>query len=451
MEQLLNQGIFEPKATPEQTAALERLETLLALIEGWVQTVVTDALGDRIPGTVRAERDAAPAPGHRRSGRADVRDAGRPGAAAAQAARGRRAVGAADRRPSASTPATRSGSTPTCCPTPRTSTSRPASSTGSSAATPAASTRRSPSSRRSESARREAEDGDQGGTSRGRLITRPDRPVVHCECCMTRDAVAVRLRVLRSTRRCRCCCGPTGSSGGLGSATRGAGASARGLTATVWRRLTCGDAVLQAGLQRRLRRAACRPACARRSRRLADLRRRVGRTPVSRASVRRNRRRAGRPRSGSTAAGRCPTCWSTRCAARAPGSSTAASRTPRCRRAERPTWWCCPTTWSPIRGMVRDLHAAGVPHLPVRVRDGTGLVGPLVIPGVTSCLGCADLHRSDRDAAWPRAGRAAARHRRHRRPGHRAGDRRAGAQPGRPGDRGGARRRRRRRPDHRRR
>ena len=51
MEQLLNQGIFEPKATPEQTAALERLETLLALIEGWVQTVVADALGDRIPGT----------------------------------------------------------------------------------------------------------------------------------------------------------------------------------------------------------------------------------------------------------------------------------------------------------------------------------------------------------------------------------------------------------------
>ena len=26
-------------------------------------------------------------------------------------------------------------------------------------------------------------------------------------------------------------------------------------------------------------------------------------------------------------------------------------------------------------------------HLPVRVRDGTGLVGPLVLPGVTSCLG----------------------------------------------------------------
>jgi hypothetical protein len=51
--------------------------------------------------------------------------------------------------------------------------------------------------------------------------------------------------------------------------------------------------------------------------------------------------------------------------------------------------------------VVRDLQTARVAHLPVRVRDGTGLVGPLVLPGVTSCLGCADLHRSDRDAAWP--------------------------------------------------
>jgi len=51
--------------------------------------------------------------------------------------------------------------------------------------------------------------------------------------------------------------------------------------------------------------------------------------------------------------------------------------------------------------LLRELHQARIPHLPVRVRDGTGLVGPLVIPGVTSCLGCADLYRSDRDAAWP--------------------------------------------------
>jgi hypothetical protein len=51
--------------------------------------------------------------------------------------------------------------------------------------------------------------------------------------------------------------------------------------------------------------------------------------------------------------------------------------------------------------MVRDLQDQGVPHLPVRIRDGAGLVGPLVVPGVTSCLGCADLHRRDRDSAWP--------------------------------------------------
>lgn len=51
--------------------------------------------------------------------------------------------------------------------------------------------------------------------------------------------------------------------------------------------------------------------------------------------------------------------------------------------------------------VVRELHAARVAHLPVRVRDGAGLVGPLVVPGVTSCLSCADLHRSDRDSAWP--------------------------------------------------
>lgn len=50
LEELLSQGTFEPQTTPEQKAALERLETLLALIEGWVETVVGDAVGDRLPG-----------------------------------------------------------------------------------------------------------------------------------------------------------------------------------------------------------------------------------------------------------------------------------------------------------------------------------------------------------------------------------------------------------------
>lgn len=51
--------------------------------------------------------------------------------------------------------------------------------------------------------------------------------------------------------------------------------------------------------------------------------------------------------------------------------------------------------------LVRELNSRKVPHLSVRVRDGAGLVGPLVLPGLTSCLTCADLHRCDRDAAWP--------------------------------------------------
>lgn len=51
--------------------------------------------------------------------------------------------------------------------------------------------------------------------------------------------------------------------------------------------------------------------------------------------------------------------------------------------------------------LLRELHHGGVAHLAVRVRDGAGVVGPLVIPGRTSCLQCADLHRTDRDTAWP--------------------------------------------------
>ncbi|PFX01341.1 hypothetical protein CJ469_03453 [Nocardia farcinica] len=50
LEELLAQGTFEPQTTPEQKQALERLETLLALIEGWVQVVVGEAVGDRLPG-----------------------------------------------------------------------------------------------------------------------------------------------------------------------------------------------------------------------------------------------------------------------------------------------------------------------------------------------------------------------------------------------------------------
>jgi len=41
---------LEPEETPEQQMALRRLETLLALVEGWVDTVVAAAAADRLPG-----------------------------------------------------------------------------------------------------------------------------------------------------------------------------------------------------------------------------------------------------------------------------------------------------------------------------------------------------------------------------------------------------------------
>ncbi len=55
----------------------------------------------------------------------------------------------------------------------------------------------------------------------------------------------------------------------------------------------------------------------------------------------------------------------------------------------------------PEPSRVAALTAAGVPHLLVRIRDGIGIVGPLVVPGLTSCLRCADLQRCDRDECWP--------------------------------------------------
>ncbi|MFD4182711.1 hypothetical protein [Rhodococcus sp. NPDC058514] len=51
--------------------------------------------------------------------------------------------------------------------------------------------------------------------------------------------------------------------------------------------------------------------------------------------------------------------------------------------------------------VVAELVDARVPHLQVRLRDGMGVVGPLVLPGRTSCLRCADLTRTSRDHEWP--------------------------------------------------
>ncbi|MDQ1740719.1 MAG: hypothetical protein QOE53_2371 [Pseudonocardiales bacterium] len=50
MQNALAGGLFEPQNTEAQDVALRRLETLLALIEGWVDAVVSQAAADRMPG-----------------------------------------------------------------------------------------------------------------------------------------------------------------------------------------------------------------------------------------------------------------------------------------------------------------------------------------------------------------------------------------------------------------
>jgi putative hydrolase len=52
MEELsakLEGGLFEPQKTPEQLATLQRLETMLALVEGWVDDVVSQATAKWMP------------------------------------------------------------------------------------------------------------------------------------------------------------------------------------------------------------------------------------------------------------------------------------------------------------------------------------------------------------------------------------------------------------------
>jgi putative hydrolase len=53
MQEIQIEGIFTPDDTPEQKAALARLETALALVEGWVCHVVDTAATDRLPNVVR--------------------------------------------------------------------------------------------------------------------------------------------------------------------------------------------------------------------------------------------------------------------------------------------------------------------------------------------------------------------------------------------------------------
>jgi putative hydrolase len=49
IQDAINGGLFEPKQTPAQLSALTRLETTLALVEGWVDEVVGQATVERMP------------------------------------------------------------------------------------------------------------------------------------------------------------------------------------------------------------------------------------------------------------------------------------------------------------------------------------------------------------------------------------------------------------------
>ena len=57
LQQALSEGLFEPQSTPEQKVALERLETMLALVEGWIDEVVSQATVERMP-SAQALREA---------------------------------------------------------------------------------------------------------------------------------------------------------------------------------------------------------------------------------------------------------------------------------------------------------------------------------------------------------------------------------------------------------
>ncbi|CAL9297654.1 TOMM precursor leader peptide-binding protein [Streptomyces sp. SudanB52_2052] len=57
---------------------------------------------------------------------------------------------------------------------------------------------------------------------------------------------------------------------------------------------------------------------------------------------------------------------------------------------------------APDPSAAEPLMSSGTPHLYAGVVEGTGVVGPFVLPGETGCAGCLHESRTDRDPAWPR-------------------------------------------------
>ena len=186
IQRLLGSGVLEPEETPEQQMALRRLETLLALVEGWVDTVVAAAAKDRLPGhsalaeTMRRRRASG--------GPAEQTFATLvgPGAAAAPAARRRHRVGA--RWPSSTAAPTATGCGP---PGPAADVGRPGRAAG---------------LRRPPGARRRAADADRDDAERRRARTDrrtpEDRRTPVDEACGPGSVDEVGGPVGRRCRRC---------------------------------------------------------------------------------------------------------------------------------------------------------------------------------------------------------------------------------------------------------
>ncbi|MFB9463759.1 TOMM precursor leader peptide-binding protein, partial [Streptomyces cinereospinus] len=57
---------------------------------------------------------------------------------------------------------------------------------------------------------------------------------------------------------------------------------------------------------------------------------------------------------------------------------------------------------APAPETAEPLITSGTPHLYAGVVEGTGVVGPFVLPGETGCARCLHEDRTDRDPTWPR-------------------------------------------------
>lgn len=55
IQEAMQNGMFEPKKSPQQEAALQRLEVALALVEGWVDEIVSQATAQKMPSATKLQ------------------------------------------------------------------------------------------------------------------------------------------------------------------------------------------------------------------------------------------------------------------------------------------------------------------------------------------------------------------------------------------------------------